>query len=148
MSSQPKTMPRQANSSLTQLRFAKILAQQEDYEEAFKQLEYMFDFYARDCPYLELVEYGYKLVNTMRDKRKTWFGFSFLSNTQIRRNYESIVRRAPGAAYVPEAMLKIAKLLGPPDKTVRGTVKSSEGRFVYAGDYPARWQGGRRAGLP
>jgi hypothetical protein len=40
-----------------------------------------------------------------------------------------------------EDLLKIAKLLGPPDKTVRGTVKSSEGRFIYAGDYPARWQG-------
>ncbi len=103
--------PSSVEAPQAQLRMALMLAnKQEDYEEAFEQLEYLFDFYARDCPYLELVEYGYKLVNTMRDKRKTWFGFSFLSNTQIRRNYESIVRRAPGAAYVPEAMLKIAEI--------------------------------------
>ena len=103
--------PSSVEAPQAQLRFAKILAkEQEDYVEAFAQLEYLFDFYARDCPYLELVEYGYKLVNTMRDKKKTWFGLSFLSNKQVRRNYESIVRRAPSAPYVPEAMLKIAEL--------------------------------------
>ena len=94
-----------------QLRFMQLLAVQlEDYEEAFEQLEYLLDFYSRDCKYLELVAYGYKLVNTMVDKKKSWFGFSFLSNRMVRQHYESIVRRAPGAAYVPEAMLKIAAL--------------------------------------
>ena len=103
--------PSAVEAPQAQLRMTKILANnEEDYEEAFEQLEYLFDFYARDCPYLELVEYGYKLVNTMRDKKKTWFGLSFLSNKQVRRNYESIVRRAPSAPYVPEAMLKIAEL--------------------------------------
>lgn len=94
-----------------QLRFVKLLAVQlEDYEEAFEQLEYLLDFYPQDCPYLELVEYGYKLVNTMIEKKKTWFGFSFLSNRVVRQHYESIVRRAPGASYVPEVMLRIADL--------------------------------------
>ena len=102
--------PSSLEAPQAQLRFAKILAQQEDYEEAFKQLEYMFDFYARDCPYQELVDWGYQLVNTMVDKKKTWFGFTFLSNRLVRQHYESIVRRAPGASYVAEAMLKIAKL--------------------------------------
>lgn len=103
--------PSSVEAPQAQLRFAKILAEElEEYEEGFLQLEYLLDFYARDCPYLELVEYGYKLVNTMRDKKKTWFGFSLLSARQVRRNYESIVRRAPSAPYVPEAMLKIAEL--------------------------------------
>lgn len=94
-----------------QLRFVKLLAGPlEDYEEAFDQLEYLLDFYARDCRYQELVEYGYRLVNTMVEKKKSWFGFSFLSNRLVRQHYESIVRRAPGAPYVPEAMLKIADL--------------------------------------
>jgi outer membrane protein assembly factor BamD (BamD/ComL family) len=35
---------------------------------------------------------------------------SFTGNRELRQNYERIVRRAPGAAYVPEAMLKIADL--------------------------------------
>lgn len=103
--------PSSVEAPQAQLRMVMILATNlEDYEEAFENLEYLFDFYARDCPYLELVEFGYRLVNTMRDKRKTWLGFSLLSNTQVRRNYESVVRRAPGAAYVPEAMLKIAEI--------------------------------------
>ena len=103
--------PASLEAPKAQLRFAQILAERlNDYEEAFAQLEYLFDFYARDCNYKELVDYGYKLVNTMVDKKKSWFGFSFLSNRLVRQHYESIVRRAPGASYVPEAMLKIADL--------------------------------------
>lgn len=103
--------PSCAEAPQAQLRFVKLLAKElEDYEEAFEQLEYLLDFYSRDCPYLELVEYGYRLVNTMIDKKKSLFGFSFLSNRVVRQHYESIVRRAPGVAYVPEAMLKIAAL--------------------------------------
>ena len=103
--------PACAEAPQAQLRFVRLLAKElEDYEEAFEQLEYMLDFYSRDCPYLELVEYGYKLVNTMVEKKKSLFGFSFLSNRLVRQHYESVVRRAPGASYVPEAMLKIADL--------------------------------------
>ena len=103
--------PSSREAPQAQLRFARILAKNlEDYEEAFAQLEYLLDFYSRDCPYLELVEYGYQLVNTMVDKKKSWFGFSFLSNRLVRQHYESVVRRAPGASYVPEALLKIAAL--------------------------------------
>ena len=94
-----------------QLSFVKILAKNlEDYEEAFVQLEYLFDFYSRDCDYQELVKYGYQLVNTMVAKKKSIFGFSFLSMRLVRQHYESLVRRAPGADFVPEAMMKIAQI--------------------------------------
>ena len=103
--------PSSAEAPQAQLRYVKLLAKElEDYEEAFEQLEYLLDFYSRDCPYLELVEYGYKLVNVMVDKKKSFLGFSFLSNRMVRQHYEAIVRRAPGASYVPEALLKIADL--------------------------------------
>lgn len=103
--------PSSAEAPQAQLRFVKLLAKElEDYEEAFEQLEYLLDFYSRDCPYKELVEYGYRLVNVMVDRKKSWFGFSFLSNRLVRQHYESVVRRAPGAPYVPEALLKIADL--------------------------------------
>ena len=36
-----------------------------DYDEAFEALEYMLDFYPRECDYLELVNYQYQLVNMM-----------------------------------------------------------------------------------
>ena len=103
--------PACAEAPQAQLRYVRLLATNlEDYEEAFEQLEYLLDFYSRDCPYLELVEYGYKLVNTMVEKKKSLFGFTFLSNRTVRQHYESIVRRAPGAPYVREALLKIADL--------------------------------------
>ena len=38
------------------------------------------------------------------------FGFSFTSDRIVRQHYESVVRRAPRASYVPETMLKIADL--------------------------------------
>ena len=38
------------------------------------------------------------------------FGLSFTSDRVVRQHYESVVRRAPRASYVPETMLKIADL--------------------------------------
>lgn len=81
-----------------------------DYDEAFEAIEYLLDFYPRDCDYLELVNYEYQLVNMMVKEKKTFLGMSFTSTRVCRQHYESIVRRAPGASYVPEAMLKIADL--------------------------------------
>ena len=103
--------PSSPEAPLAQLMMAKVLASHEkDYDAAFEELEYLLDFYSRDCPYLELVEYEYKLVNLLVKERKSFLGFSFLSDRLVRQHYESIVRRAPGAAYVPEALLKIAEL--------------------------------------
>lgn len=103
--------PASLEAPQAQLRFAKILATElEDYEEAFEQVEYLLDFYSRECPYLETVEFAYRLVNTMVAKRKTFLGLSFLSSRQVRQRYESVVRHAPGAKYVPEVMLKIAAI--------------------------------------
>jgi outer membrane protein assembly factor BamD (BamD/ComL family) len=81
-----------------------------NYDEAFEAIEYLLDFYPRDCDYLELVNYEYQLVNMMIKDKKTFLGMSFTSTRVCRQHYESIVRRAPGASYVPEAMLKIADL--------------------------------------
>ena len=103
--------PASPEAPKAQLAFAMALAKkQKDYDEAFEALEYMLDFYPRDCDYLELVEYEYQLVNLMIKEKKTFLGFSFTSTRLCRQHYESIVRRAPGASYVPEAMLKIGDL--------------------------------------
>ena len=103
--------PASPEAPKAQLALAMALAKkQKDYDEAFEALEYMLDFYPRDCDYLELVEYEYQLVNLMLKEKKTFLGFSFTSTRVCRQHYESIVRRAPGASYVPEAMLKIGDL--------------------------------------
>jgi len=103
--------PASPEAPKAQLALAMALAKkQKDYDEAFEALEYMLDFYPRDCDYLELVEYEYQLVNLMLKEKKTFLGLSFTSTRLCRQHYESIVRRAPGASYVPEAMLKIGDL--------------------------------------
>ena len=93
-----------------QLRIVKIHAYEKDYDDALEELEYLLDFYPSEVPYLELVEYLYKLTNLMVKEKKTMFGLSFTSDRVVRQHYESVVRRAPRASYVPEAMLKIADL--------------------------------------
>ena len=93
-----------------QYRIVKIYEHAKDYDNALEELEYLLDFYPSECPYLEMVEYLYKLTNLMIKEKKTMFGFSFTSDRIVRQHYESVVRRAPRAAYVPEAMLKIADL--------------------------------------
>lgn len=94
-----------------QIMFAMLLAQkEEDYDDAFAELSYALDFYSRDVNYTKLVECQYKLADQMVKNRKTFWGMSFTSIRSLRQNYEMIVRRAPGAPYVPEAMLKIAEL--------------------------------------
>lgn len=81
-----------------------------EYADAYEEYAYLLDFYAKDCPYAKVVETQYKLVNLLYDTRRVFMGMSFTGNRELRQMYERIVRRAPGAAYVPEAMLKIADL--------------------------------------
>ena len=102
--------PASAEAPHAQLRIVKIYAHEKDYDNALEELEYLLDFYPSEIPYLELVEYLYKLTNLMVKEKKTMFGLSFTSDRVVRQHYESVVRRAPRASYVPETMLKIADL--------------------------------------
>lgn len=81
-----------------------------EYDSAFEEFSYLLDFYPRSCPYANVVAEQYKIVNLMLDTRRTFLGMSFTGNRELRQGYEQVVRRAPGADYVPAAMLKIADL--------------------------------------
>jgi outer membrane protein assembly factor BamD (BamD/ComL family) len=81
-----------------------------DYEAAFEEYSYLLDFYPGACDYAKIVESQYKLVNLLLDTRRMFLGMSFTGNRELRQGYEMVVRRAPGANYVPAAMLKIAYL--------------------------------------
>jgi len=102
--------PASAEAPRAQLRLVKIYAREQDYDSALEELEYLLDFYPGEVPYLDLVEYLYQLTNLMVKEKKTMFGLSFTPDRVVRQHYESVVRRAPRASYVPEAMLKIADL--------------------------------------
>ena len=103
--------PASPEAPKAQLSMAFLMAVKEkNLEDGFEELEYMLDFYPSHCNYEKVVAFGYKLANEIYDSRKTFLGFTFTSTRVVRQRYESIVRRAPGALYVPEAMLKIAAL--------------------------------------
>ena len=103
--------PASAEAAIAQYRLASLLETRlKEYVDAYEEYAYLLDFYPKDCPYAKVVEAQYKLVNLLHDTRRTFLGVSFTGNRELRQNYERIVRRAPGAAYVPQAMLKIAGL--------------------------------------
>ena len=103
--------PSAPEAPLAQFQMAYVLeANLQVYDEAFEEYSYLLDFYPRQCPFAKVVAEQYKLVNLMMDTRRVFMGMSFTGNRELRQGYERIVRRAPGADYVPEAMLKIADL--------------------------------------
>lgn len=102
---------------IAQLKLAQIWAEKyEDYDEAFLAAEYLLDFYSYACTpegigdYAEIVKWAYEQVQMIEKTKKTFLGFSFFSNREVRQHYESIVRRASGAPYVPAAMMRIGAL--------------------------------------
>lgn len=103
--------PVASEAPVAQLMLAEILVSPlEDYAEAFEQYSYLLDFYPQSAPYANVVAEQYKLANLIADTRGTFLGMSFTGNRELRQMYEMTVLRAPGADYVPEAMLRIAAL--------------------------------------
>ena len=81
-----------------------------DSEAAFAEYRYLLDFYSAQCNYDEIVELMYKTAELMRDEGKTVLFFRFDNTVDVRRAYEAVVLRAPGASFAPKAMLTIASL--------------------------------------
>lgn len=81
-----------------------------DYEAAFAEYRYLLDFYSLECGFSEIAELLYKVAELMREEGKTLVFFRFANTVDVRRAYEAVVLRAPGAKFVPQAMLTIASL--------------------------------------
>ena len=80
------------------------------YQDAFEEYKYLADYYSAQCDYSATVEAMYAAAKKMRKDGKTIMFFRFANSTDVRRAYESVVKRAPGAPFAPEAMLEIAQL--------------------------------------
>ena len=93
-----------------------LLLEVRDYESAFDERRYLLDFYSSDCDYDAESEALYKTAGLMREEGKTIIFFRFDNTVDVRRAYESVVLRAPGAKFAPEAMLTIAELREDEDK--------------------------------
>lgn len=87
-----------------------LLNRELDYEEAFAEYRYLLDFYSLECDASEVADLMYKVVEMMREEGKTIVFFRFANTVDVRRAYESLVARAPGASFAPQALLTIASL--------------------------------------
>ncbi len=106
-----RTWPTSPEAPRAQLLLAQLWENKlADYEEAFDAYDYLLDFYPRFCDYQAIVAEQYKLANVLVKERRTWLGLDFTSSRQLRRRYERLVRRAPGADWTPDALLKIADI--------------------------------------
>ncbi len=84
----------------------------DDIYEAFDEYDYLLKFYPGLCKYEAVVSIQYRLAECMYEEQKAKgrFSFSWTGPDTIRRKYEKVVRYAPGAAHVPDAMMRIAEL--------------------------------------
>ena len=81
-----------------------------EYENAFEEYKYLVDYYSAQCDYDVMAARLYEAAKMMRIEGKTLVFFRFANTVDVRRAFEAVVRRAPGAKFAPEAMLTIAEL--------------------------------------
>ena len=93
-----------------------LLSKRSDTEAAFKEYRYLLDFYSSQCDYDAVATLMYKTAEQLRKEGKTIMFFRFDNTVDVRRAYESVVLRAPGADFAPKAMLTIASLREDEDK--------------------------------
>ena len=87
-----------------------LLDRLQDSEESFKEYRYLLDFYSSQCNYQAVADTLYQVAGVRRLEGKEIMFVRFANTVDVRRSYEACVLRAPGAKWVPEAMLTIASL--------------------------------------
>ncbi len=87
-----------------------LLVHEADYEASFVERRYLLDFYSSLCDYDAEIDTLYKTAGLMREEGKTILYFRFDNTVDVRRAYEAVVLRAPGAKCAPQALLTIAEL--------------------------------------
>jgi len=95
-----------AQQALAELNFEQI----KDYEEAFAEYRYLLDFYSLQCDYAKISDLLYKIAGVLKIEGKAIMFIRFANTVDVRRAYETCILRAPGAKWVPEAMLTVASL--------------------------------------
>lgn len=81
-----------------------------DTEDAFADYRYLLDFYSLQCDYAATADKLHEVAGIMKLEGKEIMFVRFANTVDVRRAYEMCVLRAPGASWVPDAMLVIASL--------------------------------------
>lgn len=105
-----------AQRLLSDLLFDKL----EDYEEAFSAYRYLLDFYSSSCDYEKMSDRLYQVAGMMKIEGKEVMFVRFANTVEVRRAYETCILRAPGAKWVPEAMMTV------------GALREDEGKYEQA----------------
>lgn len=95
-----------AQQARAELLYTKLM----DFEEAFTAYRYLLDFYSSNCDFEAISDKLYEVAKVMEVEGKEIMFVRFANTVDVRRAYEACVLHSPGAKWVPEAMLKIAKL--------------------------------------
>ena len=107
-----------AQQQMAELRLEKL----GDTEDAFKDFRYLLDFYSLQCDYKAIADRLYQVAGVLKLEGKEIMFVRFANTVDVRRAYEMCVLRAPGAKWVPDAMLIIAALRvdeGKPSEAVK-----------------------------
>ncbi len=106
-----RTWPSEPEAAKAQEALADLyLEVYQDYEEAFREYKYLLDYYSSSCDYNAVAFRLYEVAQLMEKHGKRLLLMHFENTTAVRRAYEAVVLRAPGATYAPAAMLKVALL--------------------------------------
>jgi len=106
-----RTWPTAPVAWKAQQQLADLLLEKEcDTEEAFREYRYLLDFYSLQCDYGAVADKLYKVAQLMQTEGKEIMFVRFANTVDVRRAHETCVLRAPGAKWVPAAMLTIAGL--------------------------------------
>ena len=88
--------------------------------DAFSEYRYLLDFYSSQCDYGRMADMLYQVAGVMKIEGKEVMFVRFANTVDVRRAYETCVLRAPGAKWVPEAMMTI------------GALREEEGKYESA----------------
>lgn len=128
--------PSTAEAALAQEMIGNLyVSRLDDIWEAFDEYDYLLRFYPGLCKYSEVVSMQYKIAEMMfeEQKAKGTFSFSWTSPDTIRRKFEKVVRYAPGADHVPDAMMRIAELRVEADELSEAVIVFEELRSKFPG---------------
>ena len=95
-----------AQQQMAELRLTKL----DDAEEAFEDYRYLLDFYSLQCDFHAVADKLYQIAGILKLEGKEIMFVRFANTVDVRRAYEMCILRAPGAVWVPDAMLIVAGL--------------------------------------
>ena len=95
-----------AQQQMAEIRLEKL----DDAEEAFNDYRYLLDFYSLQCDFKAVADKLHEVAGIRKLEGKEIMFVRFANTVDVRRAYEMCILRAPGAAWVPSAMLTVAGL--------------------------------------